>query len=87
MEIKDKLLFDSNYDELSLICYICESSNHLSSECSRVHFDKKNPYVVLRHISTCPQERSTPAKSRKDFKFPNSLENICNVMYATQLLR
>jgi len=54
MEVKDKLLFDGCFEDLLLSCYICGSKEHLSSNCSKVHFDRSNKHVFYKYNCSVP---------------------------------
>ncbi|KAL4509355.1 hypothetical protein ABPG72_018286 [Tetrahymena utriculariae] len=85
MEVKDKLLFEGVFEDLNLFCYICNSKEHLSNACCKVHFDKKNQHIIYRFNHSAFQQRKPYERQR--LKSKQTLFERSQVSKAVQNIR
>lgn len=63
MEIKDKIMFDSNFNDLNLYCFACNCKDHLIIGCNKIHFNKNSKHMIYKYNSSIPQERNKVSRS------------------------
>ncbi len=47
--IKDKIIFNQDYEKLFVRCQVCHQKNHLGKNCPIIHFIPDKEYVVKKY--------------------------------------
>ncbi len=48
--IKDKIIFNEDFEDIRVRCQVCYSKNHTSRNCPVLHFIPDKEYIVKKHV-------------------------------------
>ena len=48
--LKDKMVFDQDFNDINLRCQGCQLKNHLSKNCPITHFNPDREYLIKKHV-------------------------------------
>ncbi|KAL4434925.1 hypothetical protein ABPG74_021264 [Tetrahymena malaccensis] len=71
--IKDSILNYNNYSQLNILCFACQSENHLMGECPLIHYIA-NKQFLIKKLQFSPPQDSLRTYLRKKSKFKTMLK-------------
>ncbi|KAL4466526.1 hypothetical protein ABPG72_000733 [Tetrahymena utriculariae] len=74
MELKDRILYNKDFNQLQIDCQFCNSKQHISQQCCLLHFDKSNLILHSKNNFSQSQARGNLSDKRKQKYFHSLLD-------------
>ncbi|EGR28516.1 hypothetical protein IMG5_173720 [Ichthyophthirius multifiliis] len=65
--IKEKIIFQQNYQPITTNCYFCNSRSHLAQNCYKLHYSFDKQFIILKNNYYESQTRLKQVKRRNKF--------------------
>ncbi|KAL4454766.1 hypothetical protein ABPG73_019447 [Tetrahymena malaccensis] len=74
MELKDRILYNKDFNQLQIDCEFCKSKSHVIQQCYLLHFDKSNSILHSKNNFSQYQARGNLTDKRKQKYFHSLLD-------------
>ncbi|EAS05264.2 cation channel family protein (macronuclear) [Tetrahymena thermophila SB210] len=74
MELKDRILYNKDFNQLQVHCQFCNSRQHINQQCILLHFDRSNQILHSKNNFSQSQARGNLNQKRKQKYFHSLLD-------------